>query len=52
MEEILKNGPMMNQEWVKRHPKHHLSKCFNGRIGDIETSCEITAHAIIEHLYL
>ena len=63
MDEIIKSGPKMNREWVKTHPDHALSKWFklyeiqrvhdidnSQGLSDIETSCEITVRALLEHL--
>jgi hypothetical protein len=50
MDEIVKNGPKMNQEWVVNHPDHYLSKWFGCKGYDVETSCEITARALLEQL--
>jgi hypothetical protein len=67
MDAIVESGPKRNQEWVKNHPNHALSKWFQlyeisrtdsidaceshaQRLSDIETSCEITARALLEHL--
>jgi hypothetical protein len=60
MDEIVKNGPKRNQEWVKNYPDHPLSQWFKlyeiqrvhdaQGLSDIETSCEMTARALLEHL--